>query len=97
MIRHTVAFKLIHPKNSPEEKAFLDAIGKLSVIPGVGNFELLRQVSRKNSFDYGLSMEFETAKAYEGYNQHPDHIAFVRNIWVPEVSDFLELDYEPLV
>lgn len=97
MIRHTVAFKLIHPKNSQEEKVFLDAISKLSAIPGVEGFQLLRQTSRKNSFDFGLSMEFETAKAYEGYNQHPDHVAFVSDIWIPEVSDFLELDYESLV
>lgn len=96
MIRHTVVFKLMHPKDSAEEKLFLDAIRKLSAIPGVENFELLRQTSRKNKFDYGLSMEFATARAYEGYNQHPDHVAFVRTIWIPEVSDFLEIDYEPL-
>lgn len=96
MIRHTVAFKLIHAKDSQEEKVFLDAIVKLSAIPGVENFELLKQTGRKNNFDYGLSMEFATAKAYEDYNQHPDHVAFVRTIWIPEVSDFLEIDYEPL-
>jgi len=96
MIRHTVVFKLIHPRNSPEEKVFLDAIGQLSAIPGVENFELLKQVSRKNNFDYGLSMEFATAKAYEDYNQHPDHVAFVRKVWKTEVSDFLEIDYEPM-
>jgi len=96
MIRHTVVFKLVHPKSSPEEKLFLDAINKLSAIPGVENFELLKQISRKNNYDYGLSMEFATAKAYEDYNQHPDHVAFVRTIWIPEVGDFLEIDYEPL-
>lgn len=96
MIRHTVAFKLIHPKNSPEEKVFLDAIVRLSVIPGVRNLELLKQTSRKNKFDYGLSMEFATAKEYEDYNRHPDHVLFVSTFWISEVSDFLELDYEPL-
>jgi len=96
MIRHTVAFKLIHPKNSQEEKVFLDTISKLSAIPGVENFQLLRQTSKKNSFDYGLSMEFATAKAYDGYNQHPDHVEFVKTFWMTQVSDFLELDYEPL-
>jgi len=96
MIRHTVAFKLIHLENSHEEKAFLDAISKLSAIPGVENFQLLRQTSRKNNFDYGLSMEFATAKAYDGYNQHPDHVEFVKTFWMTQVSDFLELDYEPL-
>lgn len=96
MIRHTVVFKLKHPKNSPEEKEFLNAIEKLSYIPGVQEFELMRQTSKKNNFDYGLSMEFETSKAYEAYNQHPDHIAFVQTFWIKEVKDFLEIDYEPL-
>ena len=50
MIRHTVAFKLIHPRNSHEEKVFLGAIVKLAAIPGVQNLELLRQTSKKNNF-----------------------------------------------
>lgn len=95
MIRHTVVFKLKHLKDSPEEKVFLDAIQKLSAIPGVQKFELLRQVSKKNNYDFGLSMEFESANAYAGYNQHPDHIAFVQTYWVKEVNDFMEIDYEP--
>jgi hypothetical protein len=41
-------------------------------------------------------MEFDTEKAYEEYNRHPDHVLFVRSFWIKEVSDFLELDYEPL-
>jgi hypothetical protein len=97
MIRHTVAFKLIHTKNSREEKAFLGAIVRLSTIPGVTNLELLKQTSRENKFDYGLSMEFATAKEYEDYNRHPDHIRFVETFWKTEVSDYLELDYEPLI
>ena len=79
MIRHTVVFKLIHPADSVEEKMFLDEINKLSAIPGVQNFELLKQTGKKNNYDFGLSMEFETAKEYEHYNQHPDHVAFVQN------------------
>ena len=96
MIRHTVVFKLIHPRNSAAEKAFLVAIRKLSEIPGVQNLQLLKQTSRKNNFDFGLSMEFETAKGYEAYNQHPDHKSFVDTYWKKEVADFLEIDYEPL-
>jgi hypothetical protein len=97
MIRHTVAFKLIHPKNSPEEKAFLSAIVRLSTIPGVANLELLKQTSPKNKFEFGLSMEFAAAKEYEDYNRHPDHVRFVETYWKTEVNDFLELDYEPLI
>jgi hypothetical protein len=95
MIRHTVVFKLNHLKGSPEEKKFLDEIQKLSSIPGVKKFELLRQVSKKNNYDFGLSMEFDSVKAYEAYSNHPDHNAFVQTYWVKEVKDFMEIDYEP--
>ena len=41
-------------------------------------------------------MEFADQAAYSGYNDHPDHVAFVRDRWVPEVAAFLEIDYVPL-
>jgi hypothetical protein len=95
-IRHTVVFKLKHPKGSPEEQSFLTAIKKLAEIPGVENFECMKQVSKKNKFEYGLSMEFADQKAYDQYSNHPDHIAFVQNRWLKEVEDFLEIDYQVL-
>ena len=93
MIRHTVAFTLKHPKGSPEEKSFLDAGKALADIPGVEKFEQLRQVSPKNDFHFGYSMEFADQAAYGVYNEHPDHVAFVRDRWVPEVESFQEIDY----
>ena len=96
MIRHTVAFRLKHPKGSKEEAAFLSAAKKLAAIPGVRKFEVLRQVSPKNDYAFALFMEFADQPAYDGYNVHPDHVAFVRDRWVPEVEDFLEIDYAPL-
>ena len=41
-------------------------------------------------------MEFADDTAYQSYNAHPLHQAFVAERWVPEVSDFQELDYVPL-
>jgi len=38
-------------------------------------------------------MEFADRGAYERYNDHPDHVAFVEQRWVAEVADFLEIDY----
>jgi hypothetical protein len=97
MIRHTVVFRLKHPAGSAAEVAFLaDTKRILGRIPGVENLEQLRQVSSKNNFSFGFSMEFADQAAYDGYNYHPDHVAFVRNRWVPEVVDFLEIDYVPL-
>ena len=92
-VRHTVTFALVHEEGSAEERDFLQAAEHLATIPGVEAFELLAEVSPKNGYRYGISMEFADRSAYERYNEHPDHVRFVQERWVSEVSDFLELDY----
>ncbi len=57
---------------------------------------MLREVSPKNGYRYGISMEFADQAAYTAYNEHPDHVAFVQGRWLPEVADFLEIDYVAL-
>jgi len=96
MIRHTVVFRLKHKKGSAEEKAFLAAADVLRSIPGVEKFEKLKQVSPKNDYAFGFSMEFQDQAAYQGYNDHSEHVRFVKERWVPEVEKFLEIDYERL-
>ena len=96
MIRHTVVFTLRHSEGSPQEAAFLDEAKILASIPGVEKFEQLRQVSPKNDYRFGFSMEFADEAAYAAYTGHPDHVAFVRDRWAPEVGAFLEIDYELL-
>lgn len=96
MIRHSVIFKLKHPKGSKEEGLFLEKAKQLISIPGVQKFECLRQVSPKNKFDFALSMEFENNDLYQQYNNHPDHTYFVQQYWLNEVEDFMEIDYELL-
>lgn len=93
MIRHTVVFRLRHQSGSPEETEFLATGACLAQIPGVERFEALRQISPKNDYAFGFSMEFADQAAYDRYNDHPDHVAFVRDRWVPEVEAFLEIDY----
>ena len=92
-IRHTVTFTLVHPAGSESEDDFLKAAAGLAAIPGVEAFELLAEVSPKNGYRFGISMEFADQTAYERYNEHPDHVRFVQERWLPEVSEFLELDY----
>ena len=96
MIRHTVAFRLIHPTGSDLERSFLADAQALHDIPGVQKFEQLAEVSPKNAFHFGFSMEFDDQTAYDGYSSHPVHVAFVESRWVTEVEDFLEVDYVPL-
>lgn len=93
MIRHTVSFTLKHAAGSDAERDFLEAALVLATIRGVQQFERLRQVSAKSDFAFGFSMEFADQAAYDAYNVHPAHAAFVRDRWVPEVERFQELDY----
>ncbi|HEV3402733.1 MAG TPA: Dabb family protein [Gaiellaceae bacterium] len=95
-IRHTVAFTLVHPPGSAEERAFLDRAMELAAVPGVEAFELLSEVSAKNGYRFGISMEFADRSAYDGYNGHPEHVRFVEERWLVEVAEFLELDYAQL-
>lgn len=95
MIRHTVAFRLKHSPGSAAERDFLSAACALANIPGVQKFECLHQTSAKNTFTFGLSMEFADAAAYAFYADHPDHTTFVQGRWIPEVAEFMELDYTP--
>jgi stress responsive alpha/beta barrel protein len=95
-IRHTVSFSLRHPTGSDAERDFLAAAAVLCEIPGVEAFDILSEVSPKNGFRFGISMEFADAAAYEAYNQHRDHVRFVEERWLSEVEDFLEIDYAAL-
>lgn len=97
MIRHTVAFRLKHAAGSTAEQDFLQAACELAKIAGVQKFECLRQTSRKNGFTFGLSMEFADETAYAFYSEHPKHTAFVQERWIPEVEEFMELDYAAYV
>ena len=96
MIRHTVIFTLKHAHGSLQEKAFLRDAKVLAEIPGVKKFEQLKQVSPKNDFQFGFSMEFADQAAYTAYNVHPKHVKFVKERWEREVEAFLEIDYVPV-
>ncbi len=97
VIQHTVAFRLVHAADSPEEAEFL-ATGRrtLTAIPGVQDFTVSRQVSTKSPLAFQFSMVFDDAAAYAAYDAHPAHRAFVADRWVAEVAEFQELDLVPL-
>ncbi len=91
MIQHTVAFRL---SDRADVADFLEKARSLAAIEGVVDFQVLRQVGAKNDFTHALSMYFESRAHYDGYNDHPDHLAFVADVWMPDVAEFMELDYE---
>jgi len=97
MIRHTVAFRLVHPEGSAEEATFLaDGRRILTGIPGVEDFVVSRQVSPKSDHRFQFAMTFADEAAYAAYNAHPDHVGFVESRWTTEVAAFDELDLVPL-
>ena len=94
-IQHMVIFDLNHEKGSALAEKFLkDGQQILSKIPVVQYFQVFNQVSLKNDYSYGFSMVFADKVAYETYNNHPDHVAFVENRWKKEVARFLEIDFK---
>ena len=93
-IRHIVIFKLKNNVGTNELKDFLAAAKKLASIQGVEKFEFFKQLSTKNKYEYGISMEFANHQCYDEYSNHPDHLAFVQTWWLNEVEDFLEIDYQ---
>ncbi|MBD8079701.1 Dabb family protein [Cellulosimicrobium arenosum] len=97
MIQHTVAFRLVHAADSPEEVEFLATARRtLTSIPGVRDFTVSRQVSAKSTLTFQFSMVFADAATYAAYDAHPAHQGFVAERWVPEVAEFAELDLVPL-
>ena len=94
MITHSVFLKLKHQAGSEQEKLFLAEAALLAHIPKVNNFRVVREFSPKNNYDWGLIMEFDTCEDYRNYNEHPKHAAFVEEFWIPNVSEFQEIDYE---
>lgn len=92
-IRHTVAFTLRHDDDSSEAAGFLAALANLESIDGVEEFQVLSEVSPKNGYRYGVTMEFANQIAYETYNASPEHVEFVSERWDADVAEFLEIDF----
>ncbi|MCM3172313.1 MULTISPECIES: Dabb family protein [unclassified Paenibacillus] len=96
-IIHSVVFSLKHEKGSAEEAKFIqDGKSMLSSIPTVNHFQVFREISPKNNYDFGFSMVFHNREDYEAYNAHPTHVEFVSNRWEKEVTQFMEVDYGTL-
>jgi hypothetical protein len=92
-IQHMVVFNLPYAAGSTEAIQFLEEGTRiLSSIPVVQNFQAFLQVSEKNDYQYGFSMVFASRDDYNTYNNHSNHVAFVRDRWNKEVTDFQEID-----
>ena len=97
LIKHMVIFCLKYDKSDSRTDKFLsDSKSILGSIPAVEKFKLVKQISPKNKFHFGFSMEFKDKEAYETYIKHPMHVNYVKQLWQKEVANFLEIDFEDL-
>ena len=96
-IQHGVIFSLKYEVGSELALKFLDdGRNILSGIPVVQQFQVFRQISEKNRFQYGFTMVFDSQEDYQTYNAHPDHVTFVEERWKKEVDQFMEIDFEAI-
>jgi Stress responsive A/B Barrel Domain len=91
-IRHAGLLKFKADVTELQKLAFFKALKELEQIKGVKKMEISKQISPKNSYEYGFSMEFANDEIYKTYNVHPSHDAFVQNYWLKYVEDFMEID-----
>jgi hypothetical protein len=93
MITHSVFFRLHHAAGSQAEmKFFIDSL-PLAKLSTVKNFQRLQQTSKKNNFTHGFSMQFKDQQAYDAYSNDPTHTTYVKNVWIPQVAEFMEIDH----
>jgi Stress responsive A/B Barrel Domain len=56
MIRHSVILKLKEDITLEDIQAFFNAVETLRAIPDLQKFEVLKQTSVKNKYEFGISM-----------------------------------------
>ncbi len=94
-IKLLVMFCLKHDKGSIEEKKFLqDSESILGSIPGVKNFEVLRQISSDIDYDFGIAVEFDNKVAYEKFNTYSTHVKYGEQRWTKEVVRFMKMEFK---
>lgn len=96
MICHLVLIRLKPEISENDAKAFMAEAGRiLGPIPGVMNLRVGRGLGVKAEVAHpiALIMEFEDEAALEGYQVHPEHQRFVRDVVGPIQDDKQVYDY----
>jgi hypothetical protein len=96
MICHVVLIRLKTGLGEGAGTEILEQARKLlAPIPGVRNLRFGRGLGKKAEVDYpwALVMEFEDEESLQGYQVHPDHQRFVREVVDPVQDDKKVFDY----
>ena len=96
MICHVVLIRLKDGLGEAAGTRLLEQARKLlAPIPGVNKLRLGRGLGKKAEVDYpwSLVMEFDDENTLQGYQVHPDHQRFVREVVDPIQDDKKIFDY----
>lgn len=89
-IRFFSAFRLKHETGSEAETEFLREYSALGSVPGVENFELMREITPKewSTCEWVVMWEFADLAAHTAFHEHPAHHKFVAEYWNTGVAEF---------
>lgn len=96
LISHVVLVTLNDP--SQADAAIKDCNAMLRDIPGIVAFSVGKHIDTgratvDGSYDVGLYIGFNSADAYTGYVEHPQHIALVEK-WKPSIKQMRVFDFK---
>ncbi|MEI7026641.1 Dabb family protein [Paenibacillus sp. y28] len=95
-VTHTVFFDLLVQPESEEAERFLASSRLILMsIPGVAQFQVLRQISPRNDLPFGFIMKFLNHAAYAAFQSHPEYRHYLREVWQRQVAMFQEIAYVP--
>jgi hypothetical protein len=98
MITHVVIF-WTEQANRESAVALYEGARKLDQIPGVKNFRCGCPVPSPrdvvdDSFQVAISMDFDDQEAADTYQNHPDHVAFVEEVFKKHAARCVVYDFE---
>ncbi len=92
-----ILFKLDLPKDSPEEKVFIEQTSALAALPTVKAFIWLNlaegKKDKEKEFTHGLRIVFADDAAMKSYVQHQQHRQYIKEVWSPLVKKMQMVDY----
>lgn len=84
MLRHTVVFTLTEEADEATRDRAADRLRALASVPTVRRLEVGIDVGISDrSADMILVADFDDAEGWQAYQDHPDHVAFVKDVMAP--------------
>ena len=96
MIRHVALFRFADSVTDETITHIDDTLATLpGLIPDIISFRFGRDIGLTDgAWDYAVTTDLASADDYHTYATHPDHVAIVRNIVGPHVTESARVQFE---